>query len=283
MALASALPRLCPPRHRLRLRHSLRLPFARNFATMTAMPPIVGPTELAAALSASGKADAAGSSISRIIPVSAEWYLPNDSRRGRDEFARQHIPQARFFDLDAVKDEQSPYPHMLPSAAGFAQAMDRLRISRTDAVVLYDSPHMGLFSAPRAAWTFQVFGHPRVHVLDNFKLWTELGLPTESGEAGEAGETGSGYPVVEPNTGLVVGFDEMVRLAELGPAREGVEIIDARPGGRFRGTDPEPRPGWWAPSPAVHACVCRLTATTVAPRAVVGAHPRSALGPQTAV
>lgn len=241
MTPASALPRLC-------LRHRPRLPFARNFAAMTTMPPIVAPTELAAALSAGG-----GSS--RIIPVSAEWYLPNDSRRGRDEFARQRIPQARFFDLDAVKDEQSPYPHMLPSAAGFARAMDRLRIARTDTVVLYDSPHVGLFSAPRAAWTFQVFGHPRVHVLDNFKLWTELGLPTESGETGEPGETGSGYPVVEPNTGLVVGFGEMVRLAELGPARAGVEIIDGRPGGRFRGTDPEPRPGWWAPGPAVRECV----------------------------
>ena len=254
MALASALPRLRPRRP---------LPFARNFATMTTMPLIVGPTELAAALSASSSKAAAAGSSGRIIPVSAEWYLPNDGRSGRDEFARRRIPQARFFDLDAVKDEQSPYPHMLPSGAGFARAMDRLGIGRADAVVLYDSPHTGLFSAPRAAWTFRVFGHPRVHVLDNFKLWTELGLPTETAEleaseasgAGEASEAATKYPVVEPDTGLVVGFDEMVRLAELGPAREGVEIIDARPGGRFRGTDPEPRPGWWAPGPAVRECV----------------------------
>jgi thiosulfate/3-mercaptopyruvate sulfurtransferase len=48
---------------------------------------------------------------------------------------------------------------MLPSEAQFAATADALGISGEDAVVVYDSA--GLFSAPRAWWTWHVFGHPK--------------------------------------------------------------------------------------------------------------------------
>jgi len=37
--------------------------------------------------------------------------------------------------------------------------MDALRVTNAHTVVLYDG--MGIFSAPRAWWTLQVFGHTR--------------------------------------------------------------------------------------------------------------------------
>jgi thiosulfate/3-mercaptopyruvate sulfurtransferase len=194
---------------------------------------IVTPSELATALQQPN-----GSS--RVVPVSAEWYLPNDPRKGYEQYLALRIPQARFFDLDAIKDEDSPYPHMLPNGYVFAKAMEELGIRREDTVVVYDSPHIGIFSAPRAAWTFKVFGHDRVHVLNNFGLWKKQGLRTESGEVKAWDKTN--YPVVKPDLSMVVGFEEMVKHAKDG-TREGVEIIDARPRGRFLGTDPEPRPG----------------------------------------
>jgi thiosulfate/3-mercaptopyruvate sulfurtransferase len=48
---------------------------------------------------------------------------------------------------------------MLPSEEAFAAAADALGISNDDAVVVYDG--MGMFSAPRAWWTWRVFGHDR--------------------------------------------------------------------------------------------------------------------------
>ncbi|KAF8245200.1 Rhodanese-like protein [Wilcoxina mikolae CBS 423.85] len=194
---------------------------------------IVTPSELATALEKPN-----GSS--RVVPVSAEWYLPNDPRKGYEQYLALRIPHARFFDLDTIKDEDSPYPHMLPNGEVFAKAMGELGIRREDTIVVYDSPHIGIFSAPRAAWTFKVFGHDKVHVLNNFKLWKEQGLPRESGGIKAWDKTS--YPVVKPDMSVVVGFEEMVKHAE-DSIRERVEIIDARPGGRFCGTDPEPRPG----------------------------------------
>ncbi len=50
-------------------------------------------------------------------------------------------------------------PHMLPSEQQFAAAADALGISNSDQVVIYD--HSGIFSAPRAWWTWKVLGHDK--------------------------------------------------------------------------------------------------------------------------
>lgn len=44
--------------------------------------------------------------------------------------------------------------HMLPSPKRFSQACEKLGISKGDHVILYDT--VGVFSAPRGAWTFDV-------------------------------------------------------------------------------------------------------------------------------
>ena len=187
------------------------------------------------------------STAPRVIPLCAAWFLPNDpqGRTGKDSFKKKRIPSARFFDLDEVKDHDSPYPHMLPTAEGFAAAMKDIGIRRDDAVVVYDTEDLGLFSAPRVGWTFKVFGHPTVHVLNSFRLWVQEGFPTESGDVSTAAEEGSHYPVPSLDPGKVVNFAEMKDIAKdhNKEGREGVQILDARPKGRWAGTDPEPRPG----------------------------------------
>lgn len=187
------------------------------------------------------------STAPRVIPLCAAWFLPNDpqGRTGKDSFKKKRIPSARFFDLDEVKDHDSPYPHMLPTAEGFAAAMKNIGIRRDDAVVVYDTEDLGLFSAPRVGWTLKVFGHPTVHVLNNFRLWVQEGFPTESGDVSALVEGGSHYPVPSPDSGKVVTFAEMKDIVKdhNKEGREDVQILDARPKGRWAGTDPEPRPG----------------------------------------
>ena len=70
----------------------------------------------------------------RTIPISAEWFLPNDGRSGYEEFLKLRIPGARFFDLDKIKDPDSPYPHMAPTSEVFSKAMKELGIQREDTV-----------------------------------------------------------------------------------------------------------------------------------------------------
>ena len=74
----------------------------------------------------------------------------------------------------------SPLPHMLPTPQAFADAVGKLGIGNADTVVIYDGA--GVFSAPRVWWTFRVFGHDNVAVLDGgLPKWRREGRPTESG------------------------------------------------------------------------------------------------------
>jgi thiosulfate/3-mercaptopyruvate sulfurtransferase len=185
------------------------------------------------------------STAPRTIPVCAAWFMPNDlqGRTGIEAFKNKRIPTARFFDIDDVKDHDSPYPHMLPTCEGFAEAMQRMGIRKDDELVVYDTEDLGLFSAPRVGWTLRVYGHPNVHILNNFRLWCKEGFPTESGEP-EIPEP-SKYPIPSYQTDMVVKFAEMKTIGyDYGKeGAEEIQILDARSKGRWEGTDPEPRPG----------------------------------------
>ena len=164
--------------------------------------------------------------------VDASWHL--DGRDARAEFERLRIPGAVFFDLDAVSDHITDLPHMLPTAAAFAEAAGALGISATDRIVVYDT--VGLFSAARAWWTFRLMGARDVRVLDGgLPRWRAEDRPTENEPASAVA------PVrFEPagRSGAVADM-AMVLAALSGDA----QIVDARPAPRFRGEAAEPRAG----------------------------------------
>ncbi|KAI5865884.1 Rhodanese-like protein [Durotheca rogersii] len=218
-----------------------KLPFSSTEQRRSLSSYLVTPAELAEALKKSPPSPI--SPEPRVIPLCAAWFLPNDERKGIDVFRETRIPKARFFDLDKVIDKRSPYPHMLPTPERFAEAMSSLGIRKEDTVVVYDSKEVGIFSAPRVGWTLQVFGHPKVHVLNNFRLWVEEGHPTESGELYNV--ECNAYPIPKIDEGRIASYEQVrdVALDHNKEGAEGVQILDARPNGRFTGKDPEPREG----------------------------------------
>ena len=207
---------------------------------------IITPSQLSSALSKNSPSKI--STAPRVIPICASWFLPNDpeKRTGLSVYHASRIPTARFFDLDDIKDHDSPYPHMLPTASAFAEAMRKIGIRRDDTVVVYDSKELGIFSGPRVGWTFKVFGHPSVHILNNYRLWVSQGYPTESGDPSPVTDSEeSQYPEPPVDPSRVVKFAEVksVALDHNKEGFEGVQILDGRPRGRWAGTSPEPRPG----------------------------------------
>lgn len=204
---------------------------------------LVTPAELDAAIKSNSPSKL--STAPKTVPICGSWFLPNDpeKRTGLQVFKQSHIPYARFFDLDKIADTSSPYPHMLPSPEVFQQAMSELGINRDDTLVVYDTAELGIFSAPRVAWTLKVFGHPAVHILNNYKLWVEQGYPTEKGEQDKVERTN--YPTPTLDGSKVVDFHQVKEIAKdyNKEGREDIQILDARSEGRWKGVDPEPRPG----------------------------------------
>jgi thiosulfate/3-mercaptopyruvate sulfurtransferase len=236
-----ALAAVCRPQALRPLLRQFRNAEQRRLCTFSTY--MVTPKELDDALKKNAETNI--HTASRIIPICAAWFMPNDlhGRTGLESFKQKRIPSARFFDVDGVKDHDSPYPHMLPTCEAFAESMSHLGIRRDDELVVYDTEELGLFSAPRVAWTMRVYGHPKVHVLNNFRLWVREGYPTETGPPEVPNITK--YPVTTYNTDMVVKFAEMKTIG-YDHGKEGAEdiqILDARSKGRWEGTEPEPRPG----------------------------------------
>jgi len=166
--------------------------------------------------------------------VDATFYLPHLKRDARAEFEQAHIPGAVFFDIDAIADHSIPLPHMLPGPAAFADAVGALGIGSGDRVVAYGG--RGLIASARVWWTFRVFGHDRVAVLDGGSAkWKKEGRPVESGIPSRAPRPFAATLHKE----LVADLDRMLATLE----RRDAQIIDARSRGRFAATEPEIRPG----------------------------------------
>jgi len=172
----------------------------------------------------------------RLRVVDGSMYLPASGRDAAAEYAAGHLPGAVFFDLDASSDRRSSLPHMLPSAADFAERMSALGLDDADDIVVYDGSGANL-SAPRVWWMFRVFGHQRVAVLDGgIGKWRSEGRPVESGTPTR--RRGSFTARRLPGA-AVRGLEEVRKAAGAGEE----QIVDMRSAGRFAATEPEPRPG----------------------------------------
>src|SRR3954454_1972900 len=170
-----------------------------------------------------------------IVVVDGSWYLPAMNRDAEAEYRAGHIPGAVRFDIDTVKDQSSPLPHMLPSAEAFASAARALGIGDGMTIVVYDGA--GLFSAPRVWWTFKVFGARDVAVLDGgFPAWKAEGRPVEEGPQKARARR---HFTARLDHSAVADLADVRRALETGSA----QVVDMRPAERFRGEAPEPRPG----------------------------------------
>jgi thiosulfate/3-mercaptopyruvate sulfurtransferase len=172
----------------------------------------------------------------RLRVVDGSMYLPTSGRDAAEEYAAAHLPGAVFFDLEASSDRRSPLPHMLPSAADFAERMSALGLDDADDIVVYDGSGANL-SAARVWWMFRVFGHRRVAVLDGgIRKWRSEGRPVESGAPARR----RGKFTARRQPGDAVRDLAQVRQAA---ASGEAQIVDMRSAGRFAATEPEPRPG----------------------------------------
>jgi thiosulfate/3-mercaptopyruvate sulfurtransferase len=165
--------------------------------------------------------------------LDGSFHLPGSGRDPGAEYLNQHIPGAEFFHIDGIRDVGSDLPHMLPTAETFAHAVEALGIGGGDTVVVYDAP--GSAAAARVWWTFRVFGHRDVAVLDGgMTKWLVEGRavddrPPEPREARFAADF---------DPALVRSKHDI--LANLETGRE--QVVDNRASGRFDGVAPEPRP-----------------------------------------
>lgn len=173
-----------------------------------------------------------------LVILDCTKYLPTEKPLdGLTEYARAHIPGARFLDIDEAADPDDPLPHMVPTPARFAKVIGALGVGNASRVVCYDQK--GLYSAPRGWWLLRLFGHEKVAVLDGgLPKWRAEGRATEAGPPAPAP---AATFVPDLIARRLAGIGDVKRIVRQGGG--GALILDARSRGRFDGTAAEPRPG----------------------------------------
>jgi thiosulfate/3-mercaptopyruvate sulfurtransferase len=162
-----------------------------------------------------------------VLLLDVQWNLTTAAGRpGRDLYAAEHLPGARFLDLD--RDLAGPPGaggrHPLPDPAALEAALQHAGAEDGRTVVVYDQGPS--YAAARAWWVLRHVGLVDVRVLDGgLAAWKAAGGPTTS-EVPDVRQTGFTLPGA--------GFQPLDATGAAQVAREGI-LLDARAPERFRG------------------------------------------------
>jgi thiosulfate/3-mercaptopyruvate sulfurtransferase len=147
---------------------------------------------------------------------------------GAQEYAKSHIPGARFLHLD--RDLSAPTNgkngrHPLPDPQAFMRTLGAAGADASKQVVAYDAK-MGVYAA-RLWWMLRWLGHDNVAVLDGgYVKWAQEGRPVNPDLPQPAPARFAGQP-----RAVCVDADDVMR--SLG--QPGRIIVDARAPDRYRG------------------------------------------------
>jgi thiosulfate/3-mercaptopyruvate sulfurtransferase len=174
--------------------------------------------------------------INDVKIIDCSWHMPQAKRNGLEEYNKDHIPNAIFFDLDKNSKIDTDLPHMLTDVNSWKKIMGDMGIKNKDEIVVYDNSDV--ISSCRCWYNLIYFGHdPKlVHVLDGgLKKWKIENKITNNNKV----ITKNSIYLCEENIELVKNIKEIDENIN----KNDFNVIDARSRERFEGKVVEPRKG----------------------------------------
>ena len=175
--------------------------------------------------------------LNKVKIIDASWHLVK-SRNAIEEYNKEHIENAIFFDLDknSNREKYLPHGHFLPSLNDHEKSVSTMGILNTDRVIIYC--YSDLISSCRAWFQFLYFGHdPKlVSVLNGgMKKWKLEGRKVTNLKTKIIP---SKYKAMENKNMIKI----KSQIAENIKTKK-FTVLDARSKNRFLGLEAEPRPG----------------------------------------
>ena len=174
--------------------------------------------------------------IDTVKIIDCSWHMPQIRRNAFNEYSKQHIPGAIFFDLDKNSKKNTDLPHMLVEINEWNKIVSKMGIKKEDKIIIYDNSDV--ISSCRCWFNFIYFGHdPKlVHVLNGgLKKWIKENRKVTS-------------KATDIQISNYMGFEkkELVKnkkSIDLNIDEQKFRVIDARSKERFEGKVQEPRKG----------------------------------------
>ena len=172
--------------------------------------------------------------IEKVKIIDCSWHMPQTQRNGFEEYTKEHIPNAIFFDLDKNSKLDTDLPHMLTDTKSWEKIMSNMGIENNDRIVVYDNSDV--ISSCRCWYNLIYYGHDPnlVHVLDGgFKKWKSENKKTSniSANLNKSNYEGNELSKLVKNKVLI---DQNISKKEF-------KVVDARSRERFEGKAPDPR------------------------------------------
>ena len=174
--------------------------------------------------------------INNVKIIDCSWHMPQAKRDGFEEYTKEHIPNAIFFDLDKNSKIDTDLPHMLTDSNSWQKSMGDMGIENKDEIVVYDNSDV--ISSCRCWYNLIYFGHdPKlVHVLDGgLKKWKKENKTTNNNKV----ITETTVYSCKENTELVKNKKQIDENID----KNDFNVVDARSKERFEGKVAEPRKG----------------------------------------
>ena len=174
--------------------------------------------------------------INDVKIIDCSWHMPQTNRDGFEEYKKEHIPEAIFFDLDKNSKLDTDLPHMLTDPRSWEKIMSKMGIENKDRIVVYDNSDV--ISSCRCWYNLIYYGHdPKlVHVLNGgLKKWKEEKRLTNNKKV----FTKTSNYLCTENKELVKNKNQI----DENIIKKDFNVIDARNRDRFEGIVAEPRKG----------------------------------------
>ena len=174
--------------------------------------------------------------IDKVKIIDCSWHMPQTQRDGFEEYCKEHIPNAIFFDLDKNSKLDTDLPHMLTDSRSWKKIMGNMGIENSDRVVVYDNS--AVISSCRCWYNLIYYGHnaEKVHVLNGgLKKWK---IENKATNNKKVFAKNSEYSCKE-NIELVKNKNQIDENIN----RKDFYVVDARSKDRFEGKVAEPRKG----------------------------------------
>ena len=174
--------------------------------------------------------------LDKVKIIDCSWHMPQTKRNGFEEYKKQHIKNAIYFDLDKNSKKDTDLPHMLIDKKSWENIVSNMGIKNDDPIIVYDNSDV--ISSCRCWYNFIYFGHnPNlIKVLDGgLKKWVNEKKPTTNDIVSIKPSHYSANEKIE----LV---KNKAQINENILTKEFL-VIDARSKERFEGVVPEPRKG----------------------------------------
>ena len=172
--------------------------------------------------------------LSKVKIIDSSWHMPNSNRNAYEEYKKEHIKNAIFFDIDKFSNKKTELPHMLPNKKEWEKIVSNLGIANEDKIIVYDNSDV--ISSCRCWYTFIFFGHnPNlISVLNGGLLkWKKENKGTTNKVSKHKKKN---YKAIKISR-LVKSKEEIDKNI----LEKKFQVVDARSKGRFFGLEKEPR------------------------------------------